>query len=472
MIYVSPNLIDSSCERNFIDLVKESLKRQFESKRENIDIDKIFTNNIDDSQYAIVHIESLMERNPAKIKDEEKLKGKKIILIVDKRIDGKIFDKFLDFDILGIFRKERLCFEYEELGKFEKIIKEIIRDVTYKKIEKLENSDTLYKKIPYKEIRNWKLADIEFEDRYEFFKRNKYISIFLDPSMQKFVSSLRKIIEDFRKAYKTYKKIFDEIRKIADTYEIKEIDKKLNDEKLKKFFEQSENIFLPSLLIEGDTGTGKSLIAEIIGSRVTEDSVYKFSLVNIEKNLVDSELFGTREGAYTGAINKKGIIFSNVGKCVFLDEIAEIPPNVQTKLLLYLDNFKIRPDGYDGNPFLAPTFIIAATNKDLKREIKIGNFREDLYYRFKYKIRVPSLKERKEDLRFLINFILLNPYINHYDKETRKYQIEKIALEAIEKLESYDYPGNFRELESILRNAINLAQSEGLDIILDRHIEI
>ncbi len=117
----------------------------------------------------------------------------------------------------------------------------------------------------------------------------------------------------------------------------------------------------------------------------------------------------------------------------------------------------------------APAFIIAATNKDLKEDIKKGTFRSDLYYRFRYRITVPSLKERKSDIRFLINFILQNPKINPYSNG--RYEIEKISIKAIEKLEEYNYPGNFREMQFILQNAVNNALSERKDILLSEHLE-
>jgi transcriptional regulator with PAS, ATPase and Fis domain len=112
---------------------------------------------------------------------------------------------------------------------------------------------------------------------------------------------------------------------------------------------------------------------------------------------------------------------------------------------------------------------MAATNKNLISEIQKGNFRSDLYYRFKYKISIPSLRERKEDLRFLISFILQSPFINYVD-DNLNYAVDKISLEAIEKLENYSYPGNFRELESILKAAVNDCVIKKQSIILPENI--
>ncbi|WP_241244207.1 sigma 54-interacting transcriptional regulator [Marinitoga sp. 38H-ov] len=447
-------------KEEYINKIMESLKIQFDEKKERISIDEYFDSDFKSSELCIIE-ESFLEepKNPAKRKNinTEELKNKKIILIVDDKINGNIFDKFLEYEIIGIFRKKRLMYEFEELGKFEKLLKEYIRKMNYDlKVE----GNKIYKYIPYKNLRNWKFFP-NTENIYKFYEENKYVSIFLDPAMKDFSRKLREIIKDFNNTKEKYKKELNDMEEKIKGKSIKNLDKELS--------KYDRKIFLPSLLIEGETGTGKTLIAEIISNAIS-NSIYKFSLSNISKNLIDSELFGTREGAYTDAKDRKGKILSNIGKCIFLDEIAEIPEDVQTKLLLYLDDFRIRPEGLDGSPLLAPAFIISATNKNLKKEINNGNFREDLYYRFKYKIKIPSLKERREDLRFLINFILLNPYINYYDNENDTYLIEKISLEAIEKLENYDYPGNFRELEGILKNAVNLASSENLNIILEKHI--
>ncbi|WGS65163.1 sigma 54-interacting transcriptional regulator [Marinitoga aeolica] len=461
MIYISK-------KEKYIDDIIESLEKQFNEKEEKISITELFCKDIDSADLCILEEKELLKKGERKRKNPalknkngnllKKIKDKKIVLIVEDKIKGEIFEKFLEYEIIGIFRKKRLMYEFEEIGKFEKLLKEYIRNINYGLKTK---GNKLYMDIPYKKLRDWKFYP-DTEDVYGFYEKNKYVSIFLDPTMKDFSKKLRVIIRDFKLAMNKYSEILENINKvIEDKKNLEILDKNLS--------ALNEKIFLPSLLIEGETGTGKTLIAEIISS-VISNQIYKFSLSNISKELVDSELFGTREGAFTDAKNRKGKILTNVGKCVFLDEIAEIPTDVQTKLLLYLDDFKIRPEGLDGSPILAPAFIIAATNRDLRREINNNKFREDLYYRFKYKIKIPSLRERKEDLRFLINFILLNPYINHFDKDKNKYQIEKISLDAIEKLENYSYPGNFRELEGILKNAVNMASAENLDIILDKHI--
>lgn len=442
MIYVK----DKESVKKFI----ESLRRQFKDKGEDIDPDKFFTQNYEDAEcYIVDESEFLSTKDSRNAKKFEPYFP--MIITVKSKISCTVMEKFLKYNVLGVFRKDRLEYEYEEMGNFEKLLKEIIRELDKKLSTKDERS---YVKIMnFKKISNWKL---EIEDPVETYKEKKYISLFYDKSMRDFSVRLRAIIKNINQYKLNNSSKFEEIEKIIDN------------SKTNINLSNYDGLIPPSLLIEGETGTGKSMIAEII-SNETGTGMYKFSLVNIEKNLVDTELFGSREGAYTDAKNKHGKILKNAGKIIFLDEIAEADPMVQTKLLLYLDDFKVIPIGSDECGMPAPAFIIAATNKDLKEDIKKGTFRSDLYYRFRYRITVPSLKERKSDIRFLINFILQNPKINPYSNG--RYEIEKISIKAIEKLEEYNYPGNFREMEFILQNAVNNALSERKDILLSEHLE-
>lgn len=403
--------------KKFIDNFTPSLNKQFEEKNEKINAKEFFTSEYEEAKYYIVDEEEFKSNKPINFKSENPM-----IILTEKTIKSTIMDKFLTYNIIGIFRKKRLEYEYEEMGNFEKLLKEIIRNLNKESNIPVGNYYT--KNFNYKKINNWKL---EIEDPLETYKNKKYISIFYDKSMNNFSVKLRNIIKDFK---------------------------------------TSKNF--PSLLIEGETGTGKSMIVDII-SKETGIENYKLSLVNIEKNLVDGELFGTKIGTFTGAEDKNGVILNNKEKILFLDEIGEIIPDVQAKLLLYLDDFKVRALGNDKETILAPTFLIAATNKDLKNSIKTNEFRADLYHRFKYRIKIPPIRERKSDMRFLISFILQNPDINNYSEG--KYLIEKISIEAIEKLEKYQYPGNFREMEFIIKNAVTNAALDNKEIILPEHIE-
>ncbi|WP_202695725.1 sigma 54-interacting transcriptional regulator [Petrotoga sp. 8T1HF07.NaAc.6.1] len=456
MIYIE----DTSVIEDIID----SLQKQFDEKKEKVNVKNLFTNKMSSDVTLCVVDQDFFQKNKIDSKCS-------FILLVDDYVKPQVFDLFLQYEIIGIFRKSRLEFELEEKGKLEKLLKEEIRKL--KKVDKEDsNFNEITRKIPYKNIKNWKFrcSVKSKEDLENLYEEKKYISIFLDPSMRDFYHKLKVIIDDIVNSIEKY---FDDIKNVMN--EIKYIDDDLS--KFSKYLLENlkDTYKLPSILIEGETGTGKSLITKIIydavKNRVADDRIkyYQFSLVNMEQNLIDSELFGTREGAYTNATDRKGRLMENIFGFVFLDEIAEIPFSTQAKLLLYLDDYKITPEGYDKEAIPVPTFLMAATNKNLLSEIQKGNFRIDLYYRFKYKISIPSLRERKEDLRFLISFILQSPFINIVDEDLN-YAVDKISFEAIEKLENYSYPGNFRELESILKAAVNDCVIKKQSIILPENI--
>lgn len=471
-IFVQNDLIDVVGE------ILESLKNQFTLKEEKLELNDILTSKPEELDECFLYIGRLEE------KYLEKLKGKEIIIVFEKQFEAELFEHFLELEIIGVFRKERLKVEFEEKGNFEKLLKEVLRRQNYNVKFK---DGSYYQEVPYKDIKNWKFY-VKMNDPKQLYEKIKFVSIFLDPTMRSFSRALRKIIQDFRRVYEAYFPMYarTEAENVSKT-ECKKneiLSKKIH-ENLQKQMEncrrellQQHKIFsLPSLLIEGETGTGKSLIAEIIARSVMNDEAFqtrfkRISLANIGKELVDGALFGSVKGAYTGAEEDKlGIILENVFGILFIDEIAEVPPDVQAKLLIYMDDYMVRPLGFDKGGIFAPVVIIAATNKDLKREIALRKFRSDLYHRFKHKLYIPPLRERREDIRFLINFVLLNPTINPIN-EKGNYAVDKISLEAISVLENYDYPGNFRELEEILKSAVSSALAEGLSIILPRHLKL
>lgn len=451
----------------------DKLKIQFHSKNEIFELPEIITGDLSKLNETKIYIGRLSDKNADKLLD------KKIIVVFENKLDASVFKYFLTHEIVGIFRKDRLEIEYEEKGKLEKLLKDIIREMNYKVIS--QKDKRYIQQIPYKEITNWKFQ-IDSKNPVVVYQDSKYVSIFLDTSMREFSKRLRKIINDFKSCFQKY--LMDDAsenkeencRKSSKNKTLKDLEKEMN-KCYNKLLNEMGTIRFPSLLMEGETGTGKSLIADIIanevfGSEYVDDFYRKYSINNVPKELIGSSLFGHEKGAYTQAESERiGHILESRFGILFLDEIAEIPPDVQAKLLVYMDDYMVRPIGYSGPGIFCPVMIISATNKDLKQGIEKGEFRIDLYHRFKYKIKIPALRERKEDIRFLINFVLLNPNINPFEKNNG-YLIKKISFEAIQKLENYHYPGNFRELEGILKQAVNLALTDGLDIILDKHIII
>ncbi len=211
-----------------------------------------------------------------------------------------------------------------------------------------------------------------------------------------------------------------------------------------------------NVLIAGESGTGKELVARAIhysGSR-HEKPFIPVNCGAIPESLMESELFGYKKGAFTGAVtDKKGLFEEAHTGTIFLDEIGDLPLHLQVKLLRVIEDKKIRPLGSTEN-IDVDIRIIAATNKNLEEEVAEGRFREDLFYRLNViKIMLPPLRERRIDVSPLaIHFI------NKYAEEMAK-DIRGISPKALETLENYHYPGNVRELENIIARCVALESS-------------
>ncbi|MDD5683692.1 MAG: sigma 54-interacting transcriptional regulator, partial [Mesotoga sp.] len=192
----------------------------------------------------------------------------------------------------------------------------------------------------------------------------------------------------------------------------------------------------------------------------------RISLVNMGDNLLESELFGSFPGSWTGCSYKVGKMVSMAGGAVFLDEIGEISPAIQAKLLTYLDDMKVLIEGFsDPSGVKVPVLIIAATNRDVRKEMSLGNFRSDFFQRFAYEIHMPSLSERKSDFRYILSHLL------QVKKKLLNLSIDEISIAAIEKLEGYEYPGNYRELERVVTAAMMSAKMDGREIVLSRDVQ-
>jgi DNA-binding NtrC family response regulator len=206
-----------------------------------------------------------------------------------------------------------------------------------------------------------------------------------------------------------------------------------------------------SVIITGESGTGKELIAKAIHSN---SSRRYFPMVSVHcgaltESLLESELFGHEKGAFTGAIlDRKGRFEMANGGTIFLDEIATISTKMQIELLRVLETKKFTRVG--GNKEITSDFrVICATNKDLKKMVENGTFREDLYYRLNVvNIEIPPLRERVEDIRLLVDY-----FIRKYCKAMSK-NLVTIDPAALNRLENFEFPGNVRELENMIERAI------------------
>jgi len=211
-----------------------------------------------------------------------------------------------------------------------------------------------------------------------------------------------------------------------------------------------------NILITGDSGTGKELVARAIHNKSNRKGK-PFIVINcggIPENLLESDLFGHVKGAFTGAVSHKEGLFevANTGT-IFLDEVGELTPSIQVKLLRAIQERTFKRVG-GTEDILVDVRIIAATNKDLEKETIKGRFREDLYYRLNViEIKLPLLKDRKKDIP-----ILAHHFMEKFSLEQDK-KIRKISSYAMDVLKEYSFPGNVRELENIIERSIALESS-------------
>jgi formate hydrogenlyase transcriptional activator len=244
-----------------------------------------------------------------------------------------------------------------------------------------------------------------------------------------------------------------------------------------------------TVLILGETGTGKELVARALHRR-SKRATRPFIRVNcaaIPQSLIPSELFGHEKGAFTGALQRRvGRFEAANGGTLFLDEIGELPMETQIALLRVLQEKEFERVG-SNHPISVDVRVIAATNRDLRAAVAAGTFRADLFYRLNvFPIAVPSLRERAEDIPLLIEY-----FVARYSKESGK-SIRHIGKQTLEHLQGYHWPGNIRELQNVVERAVILSESdtfvvdgswlesesedlspqEGLSALADREVEM
>jgi DNA-binding NtrC family response regulator len=214
-----------------------------------------------------------------------------------------------------------------------------------------------------------------------------------------------------------------------------------------------------TILVEGESGTGKELLAKFIHnvSPRRENPFVKVNCAALPENLLESELFGHTKGAFTGAYKDREGRFqtANTGT-IFLDEIAEIPKNVQVKLLRFLQEREFEKVG-DSKTLKVDVRVITATNINLDDALKAGNFREDLFFRINpVRLKLSPLRERKDDIPVLIN---------HFMKKSNPENDIEIEPLTLKILKNYDWPGNIRELENVIERAIILSHGK----LIEKH---
>ena len=217
-----------------------------------------------------------------------------------------------------------------------------------------------------------------------------------------------------------------------------------------------------TVLVTGESGTGKELIAKAIheASPRSECPFVVVNCSNIPSELLESELFGHTKGAFTGAVAaKKGLFEVADTGSIFLDEIGDLRPETQVRLLRVIQEREFTPLG-ETAPAKVDVRIIAATNVDLKDAVKTGTFREDLYYRLSVvPIELPALRQRTEDI-----LPLAKHFIRKYNEENLRTISENLSAEVLSLLENYHYPGNVRELENIIERAVVIASTDEITV--------
>ncbi len=236
-----------------------------------------------------------------------------------------------------------------------------------------------------------------------------------------------------------------------------------NSDGLNKILEKVEQVASTdaTVLVLGETGTGKQLIAHAVHnvSPLADRPLITVNCAALPSSLIESELYGHEKGAFTGAYSRKiGRFELADGGSIFLDEVSELPLELQAKLLRVLQDGEFERLG-SSQTIKVNVRVIAATNRDLQKEVKEGRFREDLFYRLNvYPIKLPPLREHKEDIPLLVNY-----FINKYGAKTGK-KIKSIPQNVMNSLESYHWPGNVRELKNVIERGMIVSRGNQLEL--------
>ena len=398
------------------------------------------------------------------------------IIVWDKHDIKVIEQKILDGKnqqhrtLRGFFVKEEIR---KDPGSFIESIEQVAREANFKKILEQKAEETKAKNGCIK-IGSLVRVDPELTGQKleYFYSTPRFTSLFIDKPMLKLMYQLGVILDEMSRSIERLEKDYaSDIKKVEKTGGLdakKNFDRTLLESLNKK--RQVNPVRLDPILLTGDTGVGKTLIARWIhgdnslnpGKRRFPGSFQEINSSGLSQTLLESELFGHVKGTFTDAKqDKPGKALLSLGGVLFLDEIGDMPLELQPRVMKFIEEKTFVPEGWFGlYPFYAPSLIVAATNKNLAEEVEKKTFRRDLYARFRHRVHIPSMEDRKPALNIIADFIFQNPLINNNGG------IQFISLEAIEKLKGMRYEENFRGLERVLRDAAYKTTNLGLNIIL------
>lgn len=359
--------------------------------------------------------------------------------------------------------KERLGYSSEDY--FEMTICKVFPDLSgeaWKDLwEKIENKKIIT--FESKQLRKDGITiPVEVKTNFLSFKRKSYACLIaVDISNRKYAEaklnrSFEEVaqLKDRLEAENIY--LQDEIKLVHNFEEIISRSKVF-----KKVLGKVEQVAITdaTVLVLGETGTGKELLVRALHniSRRCKRPLVKVNCAALPASLIESELFGHEKGAFTGALMRKiGRFELADGGTIFLDEIGELPIELQTKLLRVLQEGEFERLG-NSQTLSVDVRVIAATNIDIVKAVEEGNFRADLYYRLNvFPITIPSLKERKEDIP-----VLVNHFVNKYSQKFNR-KIESIPQKSMDSFERYHWPGNIRELENIIERSVIISNGKKL----------
>ena len=291
----------------------------------------------------------------------------------------------------------------------------------------------------------------------EAIQKGAYDFTIKPPDFDKLIFALRRAVER--------RKLESEVKRFSNALDLSLEQMFGSSPAIKKIVDQITQVAGTNLsvIIQGETGTGKTFIANAIHS-VSNRARKAFVRVDmglVPDTLFESELFGYRKGAFTGADRHKAGYFENANSgTIFIDEIENIPLHIQGKLLSVLDEKRIYPLG-STTPVSIDVRVVAATNRDIRQCVMSKSFREDLYYRLgEFVIKVPPLRERSEDIPFFVNKFILDA-----GTELNR-QIREISDDALALLVNHTWPGNVRELKNVVRKAVLMSVGD----VIDKHV--